>query len=124
VYLFDTDILIYHFNSEIPEKSKDEIRRILKSHFNISVISKMEFLGFRKHSEHSFVKAKIFIDYARVFQLEEGIVEMVIDLRRNYKIKLPDAIICSTALLNDFILVTRNTEDYQQTGIKIYNPFE
>jgi len=36
------------------------------------------------------------------------IANEVINLKRKYKIKLPDAIICTTAILNDVILVTND----------------
>lgn len=42
----------------------------------------------------------------------------------DYKIKLPDAIIAATALNNDFILATRNEQDFINIkNIKIFNPF-
>ena len=43
---------------------------------------------------------------------------------RDYKIKLPDAIIAATALNNDFVLVTRNEQDFINIkNIQIFNPF-
>ena len=42
-----------------------------------------------------------------------------------YKIKLPDAIIASTALANNFILITRNSKDFDKLeNLKILNPYE
>jgi len=50
---------------------------------------------------------------------------LTIDLRRKYKIKLPDAVIAATALYYDLILVTRNEKDFEGIkGLEIYNPFE
>lgn len=43
---------------------------------------------------------------------------------RDYEIKLPDAIIAATALNNDFVLVTRNEQDFINIkNIQIFNPF-
>jgi len=40
------------------------------------------------------------------------------------KIKLPDAIIAATALIEGFILVTRNTDDFKKfPTLELLNPF-
>jgi len=44
-YLIDTNILIYHFADEIPGEAQDKIKSIFKKSFNISIITKIEFLG-------------------------------------------------------------------------------
>ncbi len=58
MYLLDTNILIYYINDNIPENKLKKINQILKNHFNISVITKMEFLGFRKYKSDTFKKVK------------------------------------------------------------------
>ncbi|SDC82164.1 MULTISPECIES: type II toxin-antitoxin system VapC family toxin [unclassified Candidatus Frackibacter] len=124
MYLIDTNILIYHFNGTIPDESATKVNKIFKEDFNISVITEMEFLGFRKHTEESFRKAKHFLGYCSVVGLDDDIVNLVIDIRRNHNIKLPDAIIAAKAIFNDYNLVTRNTKDFQKLEINIYNPFD
>jgi len=124
MYLIDTNILIYHFNNNIPDRAKPTIREIFKTHFNISVITRMEFLVFRGHTKESFEKADMFLSYSHIINLEDEIVDMVITLRRAKKLKLPDAIIASTAIKKELILVTRNIDDFVDVNIKIYNPFE
>jgi hypothetical protein len=47
-YLIDTNILIYYFNGSLSASAKEKITAILNDDFNISVISKMEFLGFNR----------------------------------------------------------------------------
>ncbi|SKA03768.1 type II toxin-antitoxin system VapC family toxin [Selenihalanaerobacter shriftii] len=124
MHLIDTNILIYHFNGNIPDESVTTINKIFKKNFNISVITQMEFLGFRKHTKESFKKAKQFLEYCNVVDLDDEIVNLVIDIRRNYNIKLPDAIIAATAIFNDYNLVTRNIKDFEKLRIRIYNPFD
>jgi hypothetical protein len=44
-------------------------------------------------------------------------------LRRNNNIKLADALIAATALLNNLVLVTGNEEDFKAIEeLEIYNP--
>ena len=123
MYLLDTNILIYHFNDNIPESSSREINSILKNHFNISVIAKIEFLGYRGHTSESFKAARSFLDRARVYYLEEKVVDKVIEIRRESSINMADAVIASTAIINDFTLVTRNVDDFKGLGVEIFNPF-
>ncbi|MEL7532264.1 MAG: type II toxin-antitoxin system VapC family toxin, partial [Bacteroidota bacterium] len=49
-----------------------------------------------------------------VLPLTEDIVQKTIMLRKQYRIKLPDAIIAATALHYDLQLITRNFDDFKQ----------
>lgn len=50
---------------------------------------------------------------------------LVVDLKRKGQtIPLLDGMIAATALQHDLIVVTRNTRDFQKTGVKTLNPFE
>jgi predicted nucleic acid-binding protein len=123
MYLLDTNILIYHLNRSIPVQSIEQVRQILKNHFNISIISKMELLGFKRHSPQSYKKSESFLENAEIIGLDDEIVDTVIQLRRNKSIKLPDAIIAATARVNQWTLVTRNENDFSGIELTILNPF-
>jgi hypothetical protein len=123
-YLVDTNILIYYFADAIPKKELDLIEKISKTSFNISVITKIEFLGWEKHTEVGFEKARKFVDFADVIPLTNEIANLTIDIRRICKIKLPDAVIAATALHTNLIIVTRDEDDFKDVeGLRIYNPF-
>jgi len=65
-----------------------------------------------------------FVSISIVFGLDEEIVETTIDIRKKKKIKIPDAIIAATALVYDFTLLTRNSEDFKNiVGLKVLNPW-
>lgn len=123
-FLIDTNILIYYFGDQLPKESEAYLDSIFCESFNISVISKIEFLGWQKYSEEQYLSAVEFLRGANMFELKRVIVEEAIRLRRQKQIKLPDAVIASTCLTNDFILVTRNQKDFEHIdGLKLYNPF-
>ena len=123
MYLIDTNILIYHINKNIPGNSRLRLRQIFQHYFNISVITKMEFLGFKRHTEKSFRKSSKFLEHASIIDLDDEIVDIVISLKRNKSMKLPDAIIAATAIRKRWTLVTRNESDFRNINLDIYNPF-
>lgn len=121
-YLIDTNILIYYFNGSLSVPSKEKITDMLNEDFNISVISKMEFLGFRLFDSREKREAARFISFANVLPLSEAIVERTIQLKQAGKIRLPDAIIGATALYHNLNLVTHNVKDFVGINLAISDP--
>lgn len=79
-YLFDTNILIYFLAGKLPEDVKKQIENILETSFYISVITKLEILGWRGHTEKTFKETKSFIEDAVIIGLEDEIVDEAINL--------------------------------------------
>lgn len=52
------------------------------------------------------------------------ISELAVELRRQHRMRLPDAIILATAKAHDAILVTRNTKDFDPAWGGIRIPYE
>ncbi|WP_349294199.1 PIN domain-containing protein [Gracilimonas sediminicola] len=66
---------------------------------------------------------KSFVGDSEVLGLSEGIIDLCIQIRKSYRIKLPDALIAATAINNDFILVTRNISDFNFIeNLELINP--
>ncbi len=124
-FLIDTNILIYHLAGDIPLDAKPEIRRILTESFNVSVITEIELLGWRKLNTEEIEKIKIVLSTATVFYIDQEIKEKAIEIRRLLNLKLPDSVIAATALVNDLTLITRNVKDFEKIEeLIVYNPFE
>lgn len=122
-YLLDTNILIYYFNGDMESAVKSKVSMVMRESFQISVISKMEFLGFPFNLLER-QKATQLMEYAVIRTLSDEIVQRVIDIRQEKRIKLPDAIIAATAMKYSAILVTRNTKDFKTLELETYNPFD
>jgi len=116
--LLDTNIIIYYFNGIIND---NRIDNILKESFNISIISKIEFLSWQKLREDKNLEKKAldFISHANIYDLTDKISDKVIDIRQQYKIKTPDAIIGATALVHGFDIVTNNVDDFKNLDLEI-----
>lgn len=98
--LFDTNILIDYLCGR--EKSKDIIQNAAKP--AISVISKIEILSGTEENELQITKD--FLDNFEIIPVNERIVEMAVDIRNKYKLKLPNSIIWASAKSIDGLLVT------------------
>ncbi len=60
----------------------------------------------------------------RVIPLSSGVAEQAIHLRRERRLKLPDAVIWATALTYDLVLVTRNSKDFPADDPSIRIPYQ
>ena len=124
-YLLDTNILIYYWKGDIPKGEMNRVEEILKHSFIISIITKIELLGWRKHTLDGYEIARDFLDRAEILPVDDDLAEFTIELKRNNNIKLADALIAATALSNELVLVTRNEDDFSiLPDLEIYNPFK
>jgi predicted nucleic acid-binding protein len=116
-YLIDTNIVIYYFNGLTDDEA---IHAILADSFKISIITKIEFLGWGQFAAdlEAHSKAREFISHATVFDLKKAIAEQAILLRQQFKVKTPDAIIAATASVHNLTVVTNNTSDFIRLGVK------
>jgi predicted nucleic acid-binding protein len=122
-YLIDTNILIYHTKG-LHTASRFINEVIAQQGFNISILTQIEFLGWEKHTVKGFRKCRRLIELANVYLIDEDIAEEAIGLKRLVRIKLADAVIAATALVNNLKLATRNVDDYRAVkNLKIFNPF-
>jgi len=98
---------------------------IIDGQFYISVINKIELLGFAGITENEELKFQELINAADVLDLDEDIVNSTIEIRKQYKTKLPDAIIAASALVNELTIITRNTKDFDKIeGLEVLNPYD
>jgi hypothetical protein len=113
--LFDTNILIDYLNG-IPQARTELSRHPDRA---ISIITWMEVMAGTSEGDESQIRA--FLRTFRILPVTLDVAEQSFTLRRQRKIKLPDAIIQATARVNDRILFTRNTRDFpsDEPGITI-----
>ena len=122
-YLIDTNTVIDYLGRKMPEAGMAFLNQVLDSSPTVSVITKIEVLGFNALAE-DYQLLEDFMGDVDLIELTAAIIERTITIRKLYKTKLPDAIIAATALVHDFTLITRNTNDFKNiTGIKLHNPY-
>jgi predicted nucleic acid-binding protein len=119
-YLLDTNTIIDFSANRLSDKAYKYIADIIDDTPQISIINKIELLGFNNVPRQIIT----FTENAFVITLDDAIVNQTILLRKKHKIKLPDAIIAATALIFNLTIVTNNSDDFKNiTGIEVLNPY-
>jgi predicted nucleic acid-binding protein len=114
MYLIDTNIIIYYLAGQA------DVVAFLRNHrgsLAISPVTWMETLSYEFSQEQEQI-VRSFLSEFRMINLSAAIMEMAVSVRKQKKIKLPDAIIAATAIDGGCILVTRNQKDFR--GIEIH----
>ena len=115
-YLLDTNVVINYLDASLPEGGMELLNIIVDEKPMVSVVTKIETLGFNFMSIEEQNAMELFIEGSSIIDLNHDIVNKTIALRKTKKIKLPDAIIAATALVYALILISHNTADF--LGIK------
>lgn len=115
--LFDTNILIDHLNS-IPAARAELAGYKDKA---ISIITWIEVLVGAKPGTEAATRH--FLDRFDIVELDEQVAERAVELRKQHRLKLPDAVIWGSAQVHAMLLVTRNTKDFPHADPGIRLPY-
>lgn len=116
--LFDTNILIDYLNGI--EQARGELER--HSDKAISLITWMEVMVGATPETEDVTRG--FLSGFVNLPIDERISGVAVALRKQHKIKLPDAIVWATAQVNGRILVTRNTKGFSRDEPGVRVPYQ
>jgi len=122
-YALDTNSILYYLKKH--KNLSDFFISIIQGSepVSLSVVNKIELLSYSGLQEEDEKQIKEFIQDFKMRELDDEIVDKTIEVRKKYKLKLPDAIIAATAMINNLILVTHNKKDFKEIrGLKIIDP--
>ena len=123
-YLIDSNVLIDYMANLIPAKGSDFVENLFNSQFLISVITKIEVLGYNDLPRKMSAMSN-FVSLSEILPLNETVTEKTIELKRSRKMKLGDAIIAATAIVDNLVLITRNVDDFKFIpSLTALNPYE
>ncbi len=125
-YLWDTNTVVHYLQKNLPEREEKLMSNILNNHQPaISIITEIELLCWKAASENDIAIINDFISDSMVYQLDQNIKLKTIDIRKKYRLKLPDAIIAASALANNHILITNDISDFNKIyKLKVIDPFK
>lgn len=113
-YLIDTNIALYYFGSLLSADAASFIESLFRSSYYISVINRIELLGFSKISLTQDKAMQSFVHNAISIDLDEAVIVETINIRKQFNTKLPDAIIAASCIVNDCCLLTNNSKDFEK----------
>jgi len=124
-YLLDTNSIIYFLQGY---KELDMVfdKFVRGTAFpSISIITEIELLSFPKITSKEEKLILELLSNFRIYEVDRNIAEQTIKLRKQYLLKIPDAIIAATALQKGAVLVTRDEEHFKRIkGLVVLNPFK
>lgn len=119
--LVDSNIIIYHFNNV---SKATEFLNANRENLAISTITVAEVLSFAP-SELALKMAEQFLkDNFKWIDIDHEIIFKTAEIRRQRKIKTPDAIIGATALIHHCALASRNEKDFKNLLLDFINPID
>ncbi len=109
-YLLDTNCIIellQNDNKELLSKLQDA------DYIGVSIISKIEFLAFPRINQRDIELLNEFLMHVDVVDLRnknKKMTNLIIEIRQNSKMKLPDSIILATSKFTNAELLTRDQQ--------------
>ena len=117
IAVFDTNIVIDALNGVT--KADTEYGR-----YESVLISRVTWMEVLIGAEDDDSELRDFLEtHFEIISLDLAVAETAVQLRRAHRIRLPDAIIWATARVNDAVLVTRNTKDFNPDWDGIHLPY-
>jgi len=122
-YLLDNNVVINYLDASLPITGMQFLNKIIDEEPIISIITKIETLGFNFKSWEEKNTMEFFIDNSHIININDYIVKTTITIRQNYRVKLPDAIIAATAIVYSLTLISRNSKDFKDIkGLNFIDP--
>ncbi|MFG6102221.1 type II toxin-antitoxin system VapC family toxin [Leptothoe sp. EHU-05/26/07-4] len=111
-YVLDTNIFILLFNNQL-----DEV--IPQGRLGFSVITEIELLSFSGLSDADEKLIQQHLQTLARISLDQAVSQQTIVLRRQHRLKTPDAIVVASALVADAVLITNDQQLLGLDGVKI-----
>lgn len=119
--LEDTNIAIGYIGKQLDGYLMDRLDPIFNNRYHFSVINKIELLGYPNMNKIEEEKFNLLIDHSVIHPIDNKTIEKTIEIRKKYRIKLPDAIIAATCLENGLEILTLNKKDFESIeGLQFY----
>ncbi|MDP3877743.1 MAG: type II toxin-antitoxin system VapC family toxin [Methylobacter sp.] len=111
MFVLDTNVVIYLQKGLLLES-------LPIAHYAISVITEIELRAYPGITVIQEQWLKRFVNDVQVINLTDSIKEQTIKLRKERLLKLPDAIVCATALLEQAVLLTNDKKLHEINGLQ------
>ncbi len=110
--VLDTNAVLYFLGGRLREP-------LPQTHCYISIITEIELLSYPLLNSESEAEIHDFLADVTVIELSQEIKQATINLRRQYRFKLPDAVIVATARHLDAQLLTNDIKLSKTAGVSV-----
>lgn len=111
VLLLDTNVVLYFLGGRLTTALPEGV-------YAVSVITEIELLSYPSLTSSEETQIRAFLAQISVIALEAAIKELTITFRKDYRLRLPDAVIAATAKHLTATLLTNDTRLIQLGDIK------
>jgi predicted nucleic acid-binding protein len=108
--LLDTNAIIYALNDGL---------KLPQANYSISIITEMELFSYPKLTKDEEANIKRLLNNFQILTISDEVKAMTIKIRKTYGIKLPDSIICATALVYGTTLISNDKQLSKIADLKI-----
>jgi len=125
-YIWDTNAVVHYLQKRYPLAGQEFINKVALNHQPIiSIITEIELLCWKSASQNDVAIINNFISNSIIYELDQSIKLKTIEIRTKFKLKLPDAVIAASALVNNHVLITNNLNDFNKVAkLKVIDPFK
>jgi predicted nucleic acid-binding protein len=116
--VFDTNILVDYLNGV--GKARKELKRYPEK--LISVVTQIEVLVGVEGDEEAAVRS--FLSTFEVRELSKDIAEVAVQIRKETRMKVPDAVVYATAKVESCLIISRNTKDFREEWPDVRVPYQ
>jgi predicted nucleic acid-binding protein len=117
-YLIDTSAYSKYISDLLATENETLMQEVTEKQSIISVVTRIELLSWRTTDLTIKELVEEFTAKSNIIGLTEPIIRQTIRIRRQRRIKLPDAIIAATAMVYDLTLLSTNDSDFEKiTGL-------
>jgi len=122
-YLIDTSAAIKYLNQTLAPAGIAFIDSFINNDCTISFISEIELQVWNPANPDDITVYEQFVLQANVLGINAEIISETIGIRKNYRLKIADAIIAATALVSELTVVADNDSDFSKIpSLQYINP--
>jgi tRNA(fMet)-specific endonuclease VapC len=115
--VFDSSALILYLNDALAEPAVALLRQaIVERSGLISAITRAEVLAWPAHTPQSLKASSAALAMFELCIVDQGTADEAARIRREYGLKLPDALIAATATLRGLPVITANVRDFERVA--------
>ncbi len=122
-YLIDSSAVIKYLNETLPVEAIRFMDELVEQECVISFVSEIELQVWQPPNSSDLAIYAAFVAGSTILGISSPLISEAIRIRRTYTIKLPDALIAATAIVNDRTLIADNDKDFTKiTTLNYLNP--